>query len=125
MIEKDGHFEIELEDVLRATDLGTNHVVDDWPWGRKQRCSMHFFVEFQPYHGERFVKQSTFKGRTYKPKLATYATCVKIIELDGKIGHVEYNAIYGTFNIYIEDGKYRGPAFFEDEAKRLKAHFFE
>ena len=54
------YFVVELEDVLNAKVLGDNHVVEDWPWGRKQRCSMHFSVE-RSKKGERFVKQSTIR----------------------------------------------------------------
>lgn len=61
------YFEPELEDVLKATDLGTEHVVDNWPWGRQQRCTMSFFVE-ENNRGERLVKQSKMNGRFYKPK---------------------------------------------------------
>ena len=111
-----------LEDVLEATDLGKDHVVDDWPWGRKQRCSMHFFVEVNK-RGERFVKQSTFNGRTYKPKASTYSTKVSIVEIDGKIGHVEWTK-YGIFAIYIEDGKYLTQNFFDEDADALRKHFF-
>lgn len=124
MIEKNGRFELELSDVLEAKDLGTDHTVEDWPWGRKQRCSMHFFVESHPKRGERFVKQSTMNGRTNKPKLSTYTGRVKIIEIDGKIGHVELNVYYEIVNVYMEDGKYRGKPYFHDEADQLKNHFF-
>lgn len=116
------YFEPELEDVLLATDLGDDHTVDDWPWGRKQRCSMHFFVE-RSKRGERFVKQSTMNGRTYKPKRSTYQTKVKIIELDGKIGHVSWN-MYGMFGVNIEDGKYLSVTFYDDDARKLKENYF-
>lgn len=124
MKEKDGHFEIELSDVLEAKDLGTDHIVNDWPWGSRQRCIMHFSVDLHPTRGERFVKQSTLNGRAYKPKKATYATRIKIIELDGKIGHVEYHRMYCQFGINIEDGKYWSKTFFGDEALQLYRHFF-
>lgn len=115
----------ELEDVLGATDLGVDHTVDDWPWGRKQRCSMHFFVETHPKRGQRFVKQSTFKGRVNKPKTSTYASRVKIIELDGKIGHIEFNEQYSMCAVLIEDGKYLGITFHDDESDTLAEHFFK
>ena len=112
-----------MDDVLVATDLGHEHVVDDWPWGRKQRCSMHFFVESNK-RGERFVKQSTFRGRTNKAKTATYSSQVKLIELDGKIGHVEWHEGYQMFSVYIEDGKYLNPTFHDEEAQALGDRFF-
>lgn len=115
--------EPEYRDVLIAIDLGTNHVVDNWPWGRKQRCTMSFLVE-KNKRGERFVKQSRFNGRMYKPKAGTYATRVKIIEIDGKIGHVKWHDGYGHFGVSIEDGRYFDKIFFDDEAKELAKIFF-
>ena len=130
MIEKDSrgsrglYFEPEFEDVLKATDLGTEHVVDDWPWGRQQRCTMSFFVEENNKRGERLVKQSKMNGRFYKPKTGTYATRVKIVEIDGKIGHVRWSNMHGIFEVNIEDGKYCSKTFFDDEAKQLARKFF-
>lgn len=92
--------EPEYKDVMAATDLGIFHVVDDWPWGRKQRCKMSFSVETNR-RGERFVKQSGMNGRMNKPKVGTYTTRVKIIEIDGKIGHVEWHAGSGSFGIRL------------------------
>lgn len=113
----------EFEDVRSATDLGEDHTVKDWPWGRKQRCSMRFFVETHPKRGQRFVKQSAMKGRSYKPKKATYATRVKIVQIDGRIGRVTWHKGYGHFGIDIEDGKYASQTFFDNEARELAKHF--
>ena len=125
MIEKNGKtfLEPELEDVMAAKDLGTEHTVEDWPWGRKRRCEMHFFVE-RNKRGERFVKQSRMDGRQYKPKAGTYATRVKIIEIDGKIGHVKWHRAYRHLGVNIEDGKYCGKTFYDDEAEELAGKFF-
>ena len=129
MLEKESygnvHLVPEMEDVLEAIDLGYDHVVEDWPWGRKQRCSMHFFVETHPKRGQRFVKQSTMNGRTYKPKTSTYAGQVKIIELDGFIGHVEWSNSYYMFTVYMENKKYFSASFRDEEAVMLAKHFFE
>jgi hypothetical protein len=128
MLEKEIYGKImlepEMDDVLAAKNLGSDHVVEDWPWGRKQRCIMHFFVESKNKKGQRFVKQSTFKGRTNKPKTATYSTQVTIIEIDGKIGHVEWNAGYQMLSVYIEDGKYLNPTFHDEQAQVLGDYFF-
>jgi hypothetical protein len=113
----------EMEDVLGAINLGKDHVVEDWPWGRKQRCSMHFFVESNK-RGERFVKQSTFKGRTYKPKASTYSTQVTIIELDGKIGRAEWSEGYQLLRVQMEDGKYLEATFFEEDGQVVADYFF-
>ncbi|MCK5615066.1 hypothetical protein KAR91_75080 [Candidatus Pacearchaeota archaeon] len=114
----------EFDDVMNATDLGTEHQVDDWPWGRKHRCKMNFMVE-KNKHGERFVKQSRFAGQLYKPKTGVYATRVKIIKIDGKIGHVKWNNSYGHFYVSLEDGRYFDKIFHSDEAKELAKKFFE
>ena len=129
MIEKKTYYgdkmlEPEFEDVMKAKDLGLSHVVEDWPWGRKKRCTMLFYVERDPKRGERFVKQSRMDGRQYKPKKSTYSGRVKIVEIDGKIGHVEWHGGYRHFGINIEDGRYCGKTFFDDEAKQLAARFF-
>lgn len=114
--------EPELGDVLAAVDLGEDHTVDDWPWGRKQRCSMRFFVE-TTNRGQRFVKQSTMNNRTYKPKKSTYCDRVKIILIDGKIGHVSWHNSYKHFGVNIEDGKYASVTFFDEEGLTLAKHF--
>ena len=113
--------QVELEDVLEAIDLGTDYTVEDWPWGRKQRCSMHFYVESNK-RGQRLVKQSTLNGRTYKPKARTYSSRVTIIEILGKIGHVEMSDY--MVGVYVQDSKFSGASFFEADAALLSKHFF-
>jgi hypothetical protein len=112
----------ELADVLAAKDLGEDYTVDDWPWGRKQLCSMRFFVETTK-RGQRFVKQSTMNERTYKPKKSTYCDRVKIILIDDRIGHISWNNNYKHFGVDIEDGKYASVTFFDDEGVTLSKHF--
>lgn len=113
----------EFDDVMNAIVLGTEHIVNDWPWGRKHRCTMNFMVE-KNKHGERFVKQSRFAGQLYKPKAGIYATRVKIIKIDGKIGHVKWNNSYGHFGVSLEDDRYFDKIFHGDEAKELVKRFF-
>lgn len=115
--------EPEIADVLAAVDLGEDHTVDDWPWGRKQRCSMRFFIETNPKRGQRFVKQSTMNDRTYKPKKTTYSDRVKIVKIDGKIGYLSWHKNYKHMGINIEDGKYASVTFFDDDALLLARHF--
>ena len=112
----------ELQDVMEAKDLGEDYTVDDWPWGRKQRCSMRFFVETTK-RGQRFVKQSTMNERTYKPKKTTYCDRVRIILIDDKIGHVSWNNNYKHFGVDIEDGKYTSVTFYDEEGLTLAKHF--
>ncbi len=115
----------EVKDLLAATDLGTDHTVEDWPYGRQKRCSMRFYVEHKGRFGERLVKQSTFNGRVNKPKPGTYATKVKLILIDDRIAHVRWSKDYGMLEVSIEDGKYLGQTFYSDEAIELAWHFFK
>lgn len=117
------YLELELDDVLGAIDLGDCHEVEDWPWGRKQSCQMKFSVE-STNRGERLVKQSTFKGKVYKAKKTTYASRVKIIEIDGKVGHVELTKTMSHVGVRMQDGKYKEATFWDDEAKQIASHFF-
>lgn len=114
----------EFDDVMNAKDLGTDHTVEDWPFGRSKRCSMHFFVETDPKRGERFVKQSTMNGRSYKPKKDTYHTKCKIVEIDGKIGNVVWHDGFNQFGVNIQDGHYSSQTFFNEDATALKNKFF-
>jgi hypothetical protein len=116
------HFEPELKDVLECTDLGNDYTVDDWPWGRKRRCSMHFFIESNK-RGQRFVKQSTLEGRTYKPKASTYDFRSTIVEIDGKVGHLSVGS-YGGACIRIEDGKYLSKTFYDEDFLVIAQKFF-
>lgn len=123
----------EFDDVMNATDLGTEYIINDWygyfsrcyrpGWGKKEGCTMSFYVE-KNKHGERFVKQSRFAGQLYKPKAGIYATRVKIIKIDGKIGHVKWNDSYGHFGVSLEDSRYFDKIFHGDEAKELVKRFF-
>jgi hypothetical protein len=117
------HYQLEMDDVLAAKDLGEDHVVEDWPWGRKQRCSMHFYVETTK-RGQRFCKQSTFKGRVNKAKCSTYASRVTIVEIDGKIGQLELTASMSHVGVRMQDGRYLESTFFDEEAVTIAKHFF-
>jgi len=128
MLEKEIHgrkyFQLEMDDILtKATDLGDDCTIEGWPWGRKQKCTMHFFVE-SGKKGQRFVKQSTFNGRTYKPKRSTYASQVTIIKIDDKIGRAEWNEGYQLLRVKMEDGKYLESTFFEDDGQVIADYFF-
>ena len=113
----------ELSDVLSAVNLGEDHTVDDWPWGRKRRCSMHFSVETTS-RGQRLVKQSTMDGRSYKPKKTTFADRVVIVEIDGKIGHVELSRNYHMAGVTLQDSSYTSPTFHDAECDEIAAKFF-
>jgi hypothetical protein len=124
MKEVNGRITLEVSDLLKATIYGKHKVVDDWPYGRDNRCIMVFSIEKKQPGMERFVKQSTFNDRTNKPKKATYARAVQIIEVDGFIGRVELAKHFPMISVYMENGKYNNVSFHEDEAKPLFDYFF-
>ena len=113
--------ELTVEDVKQAKDLGKDITIENWPFGRKQRCSMHFFVEVGK-KGERLVRQSTMDGRTYKPKKSTYTTSVKIVELNSKTCHIEWDKNYGMLTVCKHDGVHLH-TFFDTDARLLALHF--
>lgn len=113
----------EKDDVKRAKNIGQKCIVKDWPWGSKQKCTMHFSVETKG-NKQRFVKQSFFNGKFYKPKKATFTRRVTLIELGGIMGRVEYHDDYSIFDIKLENMKYITASFFGDDAADLADHFF-
>lgn len=114
----------EMDDILKAKILGEERVIDDWPYGRQKRCVMRFYVETSK-RGQRFCKQSTFNGRTNKPKTATYADRVTLVEIDGMIGRVEYSIGYQLVKVRLENSKYIEATFFEADALIVANHFFK
>jgi hypothetical protein len=83
---------------------------------------MHFFIESNK-RGQRFVKQSTLEGRTYKPKASTYDFRCTIVEIDGKVGHLSVGS-YGGACIRIEDGKYLSKTFYDEDFLVIAQKFF-
>jgi len=116
----------ELVDVLDqdiCINLGESHTIDDWPWGSRKRCTMKFSVETTK-RGQRYVRQSTMAGRTYKPKKSTYADRVVLVSLFSKMGHIEYTKSYHMATLYIEDGSYSSTTFHDEEADQIADLFF-
>lgn len=114
---------LTLEDIMNVENLGQDHTVNDWPWGRKERCRMRFWIE-STQQGERFVRQSSKGGHVYKPKKSTFTTQATLIRIDDKIGHVEWNVNYRIFGVTMEDSSYSPVTFFDDEALALFHQFF-
>lgn len=115
---------LTLEDIMNAENLGDDHTVNDWPWGRKERCRMHFWIESEARRGERFVRQSSKGGEVFKPKKSTFTTQATLIRIDNKVGHVEWNVNYRVFEVTMEDSSYMPVTFFGDEARALFRRFF-
>jgi len=115
---------LTFEEVMSAINLGSDYTSYNWPWGRKERCRMHFWIE-STERGERFIKQSSKGGKVFKPKKSTYTTQATLIQISGnKIGHVEWNVNYKIFGVTIEDNSYKSVTFFDDEARVLYRRFF-
>jgi len=109
----------ELDDLLNAKLLPDDFTIEDWPYGRSKRCSMHFWIEPNKKGDKmRMVKQSTFNGRTNKPKKCTYAEAVVMLEIDGKVFHVEFST-YGMATIYPQDSQYVSVSFYDNEFAAL------
>jgi len=62
-------------------------------------------------------------NKTYKPKKSTYSDRVKIILIDGKIGHISWHNNYRHMGVNIEDGKYASATFYDADALLLAKHF--
>jgi len=74
------------------TSPETAFVVDDYPYGFRLRCSIRYWLEFQPKRGFRFVSQTTNpkRGNVWnKPKASTYCRFGGAMFLDDA-GHVQW-----------------------------------
>ena len=128
MLEKDifgkMFLEPEVDDLLNCKVVGDTHIAEDWPYGRQKRCMMKFWVETSKKNQQRLVKQSVFQGRENKPKKTTFAHRVVIIEIDGKIGHVEWSKSMNMVAVRMQAGQYKESTFFDSDAAKLVKHFF-
>jgi hypothetical protein len=61
--------------LLGHTSPETAFVLDDYPYGRRKRCKIRYWIESKKGHGDRFCSQTTnpFEGDKWnKPKASTY-----------------------------------------------------
>lgn len=83
----------------------TAYVVNDYPWGFKLKCKMHFWLESHPKKGYRFVSQSIDprNGRLCAPKKSTYAKFGANLYLDEN-GHCQWASVneYSDYNHVYE-----------------------
>lgn len=73
----------------------TAYVVDDYPYGFRLRCSIRYWLEYNPKRGFRLVSQTSNpkKGNLWnKPKASTYARFGGCMFLDDE-GHVHWSAL--------------------------------
>lgn len=75
------------------TSPETAFLVPDYPYGRKVRCRIRYWIETVPGKGDRFVSQTEKPGTTHwnAPKRSTYSP-VGIMFTDEK-GHVTWTVL--------------------------------
>lgn len=76
------------------TSEATAYVVEDYPYGFRERTSIRYWLEHKPKKGWRFVSQTLNPktGRQNKPKASTYIEWSAAMYLDDK-GHVHWDGI--------------------------------
>lgn len=75
------------------TSPATAYLVSDYPYGRRIRCRIRYWIETVPRRGDRFVSQTENPNTLVwnAPKRSTYVP-VGIMFLDEK-GHVAWDAL--------------------------------
>jgi hypothetical protein len=76
------------------TSESTAYLVDDYPYGFRERTQIRYWLEEKPKKGWRFVSQTKNPktGRWNKPKASTYADWGAAMYLDDK-GHVQWTGV--------------------------------
>jgi hypothetical protein len=76
------------------TSEATAYVVDDYPYGFRERTQIRYWLEQKPKKGWRFVSQTLNPktNRWNKPKASTYADWGAAMYLDDK-GHVQWTGV--------------------------------
>lgn len=71
----------------------TARVVDDYPYGRRLRTQIRYWIQTDGKHGDRFVSQTVnpATGRWNKPKCSTYSPVMAMYVNDK--GHVVYASL--------------------------------
>lgn len=72
----------------------TARVVDDYPYGRRLRCTIRYWVETVPGKGDRFVSQTCnpTTGRWNNPKKSTYSPIV-VMFIDPETGYTRHASV--------------------------------
>jgi hypothetical protein len=73
------------------TSAETAYLVADYPYGRKVRCRIRYWLESDPKRGFRFVSQTEHPTRKVwnAPKKSTYMLLAACMFLD-EVGHVQW-----------------------------------
>lgn len=81
--------------LIGHTDPDSAYVVDDYPYGRRLRCKIRYWIETKPKFGQRWMSQTTNPkqpGHPWnKPKGSTYSALM-VMYLDEK-GHVQAHGV--------------------------------
>ena len=90
------------EPLYGHTSEATAYVVDDYPYGFRERTQIRYWLEHKPGKGWRFVSQTMNPqtGRWNKPKASTYSDWGGAMYKDEK-GHVHWDGI----GAYSDEGK--------------------
>lgn len=84
-----------MQTLTGHTSPETAYVVADYPYGFKLRCSIRYWMEYNPKHGYRLGSQTTNpkKGNVWnKPKFSTYSAIGAAMFLDAS-GHVQWRGL--------------------------------
>lgn len=81
------------------TNSDTAYLVPDYPYGRKVRCRIRYWLEYSPTKGYRFVSQTENPStlRWNAPKKGTYVQIAACLYLDEN-SHVQCATLTGSSN---------------------------
>lgn len=86
------------------TSEETAYLVEDYPYGFRQRTSIRYWIETKNSQGQRYCHQTLNPktGQWNKPKYSTYAKII-LIGLNSENNHVEPVYFPEHYNVGIED----------------------
>jgi len=95
----------------------TAYVVDDYPYGRKTRTQMRYWLETKKGRGTRMMSQTKNPktGRWNKPKASTYSGAA-VMKMDEK-GHIKHVGVHMAYS--TADQK---KAFYDEHGHHLPEH---
>lgn len=111
---------ITIDEVMEKVKFLPNEfVIEDWPYGRTNKCQMKFTIETHKNgKQQRMVKQSCYNGKWNKPKKTTYAFKSMLISFEGKIGRLDISP-YGSIAIRLEDSSFGESNFYDEEFNKI------
>lgn len=83
--------------IYGADSPETAHLVSDYPYGRKLRCKIRYWIECDAKHGFRMVSQTTNPKVAAEvwnaPKKSTYVELAAALYIEPESGHVKWTAL--------------------------------